>query len=128
MALYDFTSNVLSAASVGNPPPTDTVLSAFGVNTISLSSAHIGLAFNPVSTLTTSLCSLNAFGSVFRIDRAYHNSIFALILPERRYTVFTYQSSFGTVPLSSVAVGSLSSPIQDVTTPESLRLRLLGYI
>jgi hypothetical protein len=25
-------------------------------------------------------------------------------------------------------VGSLSSPIQDVTTPEFIRLRLLGYI
>jgi hypothetical protein len=128
MALYNFNSNVLSAASVGNPPPTGTVLSAFGVNTISLSSAHIGLAFNSISTLANSLCSLNAFGSVFRIDRAYHNSIFALILPARRYTVFTYQSAYGIVPLSSVAVGSLSSPIQDVTTPEFIRLRLLGYI
>lgn len=124
MALYDFTSNVLSAASVGNPPPTHTVLSASGVNTISLSAVHDGLAFNPVSTLTGLLCSVTAYGSVFRIDRAYNNSVFALMTSDRNYTVFTYQSAYGVVPLSSVALSST----KEVTTPESLRLRLLGYI
>ena len=124
MALYDFTSNVLSAASVGNPPPTHTVLSASGVNMISLSAVHDGLAFNSISTLLSSLCSLTVNGSVFRIDRAYNNSVFALMTSDRNYTVFTYQSAFATVPLSSVALSST----KEVTTPESLRLRLLGYI
>lgn len=124
MALYNFTSNVLSAASVGTPPPTHTVLSAFGVNTLSLSAVYDGLAFNPPSTLTGLLCSLTVNGSVFRIDRAYNNSALALMTSDRNYTVFTYQSAYATVPLSSVALSST----KEVTTPESLRLRLLGYI
>jgi hypothetical protein len=124
MALYTFNTNLLSAASVGNPPPTNTVLSAAGVNTISLSSAHIGIAFNPISTLTSTLCSVTVYGSVFRINSAYNNSTFALVLPNRTYTVFTYQSAFGTVPLSSVAFTATT----DVSTPEQRRLRLLGYI
>lgn len=124
MALYTFTSNVLSAVSVGNPPPTDTLLSAFGVNTISLSSAHIGLAFNPVSTLFGSLCSLTVYGSVFRIDRAYNNTQMALILPDRTYTVFTYQSAFADTRLSAVAL----SATKEVSTPEQRRLYTLGYI
>jgi hypothetical protein len=123
MALYNFTSNVLSAASVGNPPPTHTVLSAAGVNTISLSSVFDGLAFNPVSPLTTTLTTLTVFGSVFRIDTAYDNSVFALMRSDRTYTVFTYQSAYAATPLSAVAL----SATKEVTTPESLRLRLLGY-
>ena len=126
MALYNFTSNVLSAASVGNPPPTHTVLSAAGVNTISLSSVFDGLAFNalPTSSLTSLLCSVTVYGSVFRIDRAYNNSVFALMRSDRVYTVFTYQSAYAATPLSAV----LLSATKEVTTPESLRLRLLGYI
>jgi len=126
MSLYTFNSNVLSAASVGNPPPTHTTLSASGVNTISLSSIHDGLAFNalPNSSLTSTLCSLTVNGSVFIINSAYNNSVFALTTSDRSYTVFTYQSSFPTTPLSAV----LLSATKEVTTPESLRLRLLGYI
>lgn len=124
MALYTFTSNVLSAASVGNPRPTHTVLSAFGVNTISLSSVYDGLAFNPVTPLTTTLTTLTFNGSVFRIDTAYNNSVFALMTSDRIYTVFRYQSAFGTPPLSA----QLLSATKEVFTPESLRLRLLGYI
>lgn len=124
MALYNFTSNVLSAASVGNPPPTHTVLSAAGVNTISLSSVFDGLAFNPITPLLSSLTTVTVYGSVFRIDTAYNNSVFALMRSDRTYTVFTYQSALATVPLSSVAL----SATKEVTTPESLRLRLLGYI
>jgi hypothetical protein len=128
MALYNFTSNVLSAASVGTPPPTHTVLSATGVNTISLSSVFDGLAFNALTntSLVSSLCALTVLGSVFRIDRAYHNSVFALMTSDRTYTVFTYQSSFATVPVSAFALSGV--PTKEVTTPESLRLRLLGYI
>jgi hypothetical protein len=126
MALYTFTSNVLSAASVGNPPPTHTVLSAAGVNTISLSSVYDGLAFNalPESSLTSTLCSLTVNGSVFRINSAYNNSPFALMTSDRTYTVFTYQSALATTQLSAV----LLSATKEVVTPESLRLRLLGYI
>jgi hypothetical protein len=125
MALFNFNSNVLSAASVGNPPPTHTVLSAAGVNTISLSSVFDGLAFNALTntSLVSSLCSVTVLGSVFRIDRAYHNSVFALMRSDRTYTVFTYQSAFAATPLSAV----LLSATKEVTTPESLRLRLLGY-
>lgn len=125
MALYNFTSNVLSAASVGNPPPTHTVLSAAGVNTISLSSVFDGLAFNelPASSLTSTLCSLTVFGSVFKINSAYNNAVFALMTSDRTYTVFTYQSAYAATPLSAV----LLSATKEVTTPESLRLRLLGY-
>lgn len=124
MALYTFNTNLLSAASVGNPPPTHTVLSAAGVNTISLSSVYDGLAFNSISTLTNQLCSLTVYGSVFRIDTAYNNSVFALMTSDRNYTVFTYQSAFATVPLSSVAF----TATKEVSTPEQRRLRLLGYI
>lgn len=124
MALYTFNTNLLSAASVGNPIPTNAVLSASGVNTISLSSAHIGIAFNSISTLLSSLCSVTVYGSVFRIDRAYNNSTFALILPNRTYTVFTYQSAYATVPLSAVAY----SETKEVSTPEQRRLYVLGYI
>ncbi len=126
MALFNFNSNVLSAASVGNPPPTHTVLSAAGVNTISLSSVFDGLAFNalPTSSLTSTLCSLTVFGSVFRINSAYNNAVFALMRSDRVYTVFTYQSAYAATPLSAVAL----SATKEVTTPESLRLRLLGYI
>jgi hypothetical protein len=124
MALYNFTSNVLSAASVGNPPPTHTVLSAAGVNTISLSSVFDGLAFNARTPLLSTLTTLTVFGSVFRIDTAYNNTVFALMRSDRTYTVFTYQSAYAATPLSAVAL----SATKEVTTPESLRLRLLGYI
>ena len=89
MALYNFTSNVLSAASVGTPPPTHTVLSAAGVNTISLSSVFDGLAFNPITPLLSSLNTVTVYGSVFRIDAVYNNSVFALMRSDRTYTVFT---------------------------------------
>jgi hypothetical protein len=124
MALYNFTSNVLSAALVGNPPPTHTVLSAAGVNTISLSSVFDGLAFNARTPLLSTLTTLTVFGSVFRIDTAYNNTVFALMRSDRTYTVFTYQSAYAATPLSAVAL----SATKEVTTPESLRLRLLGYI
>jgi hypothetical protein len=65
------------------------------------------------------------FGSVFRINSAYNNAVFALMTSDRTYTVFTYQSSFATVPLSSVALSGRTT--KEATTPESLRLRLLGY-
>jgi hypothetical protein len=63
------------------------------------------------------------FGSVFRINSAYNNSVFALMRSDRVYTVFTYQSAYAATPLSAVAL----SATKEVTTPESLRLRLLGY-
>lgn len=120
MALYTFNSNVLSAASVGNPTPTNTILSANGVNTISLSSVHLGLAFNPISTEFGSLCNLTVNGSVFRIDRNYHQSIFALVGSDRNYTAFQYLSTSSTV-------ASLTAT-KDISTPEQRRLYTLGYI
>lgn len=150
MSIYDFNSNVLSAAKIGSPVPTNATLSAVGVsylsgasvlvNTrqvgiVSLSGNDIGLAFNSTefsigtTVNTVSAFSLTAYpsvtvnvlGSVFNIPNSLHNTQFAIIDPNRTYSVFTWLSSTTTVQLSDISVTS------NVATPEFRRLRLLGY-
>lgn len=125
MALYSFTSSLLSSSSTNNnPAPVTTTLSADGINTISLSAPVDGIVYNPVSTLNSQLSSLTVNGCVFSIDTAYSGSVMALVdVPTRTYTVFTYNSAYSTVPLSAVAYASTT----DISTKNQRRLRLLGY-
>jgi hypothetical protein len=150
MSIYSFNSNVLSAAKNGNPPITNASLSSTGVTyvsgnsvqvasrnvgIVSLSSDDVGLIFNPVefsigtTVNTTSAFSLtsypsvtvNVLGSVFNIPNALHNTQIAVVNSDRTYSVFTWLSSTTTVRLSDISLTS------NVSSPESRRMRLLGY-
>lgn len=124
MALYTFTTNLLSAALVGTPTPTGTSLSANGVGVVSISSTHTGVAFNAVSgSLTDRYTTIRIYGSVINIDTAYTGTPFALIAPDRSYTVFTYQSAIAAPPLSAISYTST----KDVSTPDQRRKWVLGY-
>jgi hypothetical protein len=123
MALYSFTSALLSS-SASNPAPVTSSLSGSGVNIISLSAPVDAIVFNPVTTLNSVLSSCTINGCVLAIDTAYSGSVMALAdVPTRTYTVFTYNSAYTAVPLSAVAYASTT----DISTSDQRRLRLLGY-
>ena len=121
---YVFSSSVLSAAKTPTPAATFS-LSANGINTISLSTNDVGLAYNALTTLSTVLSTLTVNGSVFAIDTAYSCQQMALVtLPVNNmstYTVLTYLSSLATTPVSSYDV------TPQVSTPGTRRKWLLGY-
>lgn len=122
MPRYDFNTILLSAQKTGNPPVTNALLSSNGVNVISLNSADKGIAFNRLTTLSNTLCSLNAFGSIFLIDKNYNGSPMA-IANNFTYTYFTYASSFNILTTSLAASGNSV----DIWEPNKSRLHLLGY-
>ena len=122
---YTYSVNLLSAEATGYPNQIGCVLSANGVNIISLSSVDQGIAFNPVSTLNGVLSTVTVTGSVFKIDTAYDQSDMALIkvlTPDiiEYYTRFTY--------LSTTVTATPSAAIIDVSTQDMRRMRHLGYI
>lgn len=121
---YTFSNSVLSAAKTPTPSASLS-LSANGINTISLSTNDVGLAYNALTTLSGVLSTLRVNGSVFRIDTAYSGQPMALVtLPVNNmstYTVFTYLSALATTPVSAYDVTT------QVSTAESRRLRNLGY-
>jgi hypothetical protein len=123
MALYTFNTNLLSAEKIGNPVPTNAVLSGSGVNTISLSSNAEGITFDALTTLNDYLSTVNMFGSVYRIDTAYHNKQLAIVNTDNTYTVFTHNSATAVTPVSAI----VESGIVSVSTPEHRRMRHLGY-
>jgi hypothetical protein len=123
---YSFSVSLLSAQKTGNPSLIGTTLSAFGVNTISLSTLDKGIAFNPISPLLSSTVSMSIEGSTFVVDKVYHNSIMALVkVPVNNlvtYTVFTQNSAYSIVPLSAISSGR-----SDVQDANGRRLWTLGY-
>lgn len=124
---YSFTTTLLSAQKTGSPNLIGTVLSAFGVNTISLSTNDKGIAFNPITPLLNSTTSATIQGSVFTIDKAYHNSQLALVkVPINNistYTIYTHNSSLLVAPASALTVGET-----DVIDQDGRRKWILGYI
>lgn len=121
---YTFSSAVLSAAKSMTPIQTLS-LSADGINTISLSTNDVGLAYNSLTTLSGRLSTLTVDGSVFRIDNAYSTQEMALVKTIsnnlQTFTVFTYLSSLATTPVSAYNITT------QVSTPNHRRLRHLGY-
>lgn len=120
MAIYSFDTILLSAAKATNPPLIGTALSANGVNVISLSTGHVGIAFNTIAPLVGATVTLNVAGSVFVIDRAYSGSPLAIV-NEGGFTTFPFLSTVLTVPGSAFSFGD------GVSTPDSRRKRHLGY-
>lgn len=116
---------LLSAEKTGNPPITDSSivsLSANGVNTISLSTDDVGIAFDAESTLNGALSNSNIQGSVYRIDTAYDGKEMALVKTDGTYSTFTYDVNHSTQPLSSFTNDNV-----DVSTVNTRRLYLYGY-
>lgn len=146
---YTFQTELLSASKTGSPQLFGTTLSAVAVTFLSgdnvtvatqqavvvaLSGDDAGLAFNPVTytiptqSLSTfsinnySIVTLNVNGSVFRIPGIAAPADFALIEnANNNYTVFSWVSS-----VTMIASSAISSDTQ-VSTPNTRRLRLLGY-
>lgn len=148
MALYTFTTNLLSAQKTGSPNLIGTSLSGTGVyflsgNSVvfqtqqvvvrSLSTTDVGIAFNPVyvtiaptalSTFNLSsypLSTVNVLGSVFTIPTLLGNSTFGVAKTNSGFSVFPWLSTTSTVLLSS-----LSAEL-NVSTTNTRRLRILGY-
>lgn len=117
--LYTFNSSVLSAGKFSSPPQANLTLSAFGVNTISLSGPVMGVAFNSRTPLTTQLVSVTVLGSVFRIDWAYHGNTMLAIIPTTGNLAFHFLSSSSTV--------AAASAVTEYSNPEQQRRRYLGY-
>ena len=85
-------------------------------------SAYAGLAFNSMATTyaTSAIQAATIQGCSLRIAKAYNNTSFALIKPDRSVTLFTFLSA-------STAQTPISASL-DYTTPELRRLAVLGYV
>lgn len=146
MPIYTFTTNLLSAQKTGNPNLANTTLSGVGVRFLSgnnvefanlqvvvrnLDTEHAGIAYTPID-ITVSANSLSTFSlsaqsitnvfvgnAFFRIPALLTGSPIALINTNNTYSIFQYVS--GTSSYSSLTA------TLDVTTPNSRRLRSLGY-
>jgi hypothetical protein len=125
--IYTFDSALLSSQKLGSPqPPSSSYpLSGKGVNTISLSTQDIGISFNEKSDLSGVLINCTVQGSLFRIDRVYHQSQMVLLKGVALSSVGT-GTIFQFVSSGSVGVG-LSAGYRDFTTPETRRKTLYGY-
>ena len=146
MPIYTFTTNLLSAQKLGSPTLANTTLSGVGVRflsgnnvefanqqvvVVSLSTTDVGIAYTPIditvsaNSLSTfslaaqSVITVNALGSVFRIPALLTGSPIALIETNGTYTTFQFVS--GTTTYTSLTA------TVDVSTPNSRRLRVLGY-
>lgn len=148
MATYSFSTELLSAQKTGNPNLSNTTLSGVGVYflsgasvpftsqnvvVVSLSTEHVGIAFNPVY-LTVGATSLSTFnltayppsditvaGSVFTIPNLLTTSTMAVIKTNGTTSLFAHNSAYTTTPLSSFSFD------YNVSTPNTRRLRYLGY-
>lgn len=150
MALYSFTTNLLSAEKTGSPNLIGTSLSGVGVTFLSgssvivatqsvvvqsLSTNDVGIAFNPTTvnvgtTVNTAssfklssypLSTVNVQGSVFTIPTQLGNNSFGIVKVNNGVTVFPWLSTTATV-----ATSSLSTEL-NVSTANTRRLRILGY-
>jgi hypothetical protein len=123
---YSFNTTLLSAQKTGSPVLIGTLLSAFGVNVISLSTNDKGIAFNAVTPLLSTLTNVTIQGSVFRIDTAYQGASMALVkVPENNvstYTTYIHNSALTVAPVSAISVGET-----DVIDVDGRRKWLLGY-
>lgn len=121
--IYTFNTQLLSGAKSVTPIiATAYPLSANGVNVITLSSAAVGIAFNKIDTLASSLIDVTVEGNTFRIDMVYDGQQMALI-NNNTYTIFQFASA-GSAGSAAVA---LSTNYLDVSDPNKRRLRHLGY-
>lgn len=122
---YSFDTILLSAQKTGSPNLIGPQLSAFGVNTISLSTYDKGIAFNKLTPIG-STTSATIQGSVFVIDKVYHGSTLALAkTPSNNvssYTIYIHNSALAVAPVSAFTVGET-----DVIDADSRRKYLLGY-
>lgn len=148
---YTFQTNLLSAEKMGVPFMTGTALSsnavtflsgnnvAFATQTlgiVSLSSSDAGITFTPVQITVAPgdlatfnianypIVTVNVLGSIFNIPSALNGSNLAIVKsdPNRVYTMFSWLS--GTTTVLSNAL----TTVKDVSTANSRRLRLYGYM
>jgi len=126
--IYTFDTILLSANKLGFPQriAADLSLSARGVNVMTLSTNDVGIAFNAIQTTSGVLIDCNVQGSTFKIDRNYHQSRMVLVKGVQLSaaglgTIFQFVSTGGTISTG------LSTNYRDFTTPETRRMRHLGY-
>lgn len=124
---YSFNTVLLSAQKTGFPNLIGTALSGSGVNIISLSTNDVGIAFNAITPLNSTLTNVTLQGSVFRIDTAYQGAIMGLVkAPSNNietYTIYIHNSALTTAPASAFTVGET-----DVVDANDRRKWVLGYI
>lgn len=95
-------------------------LSARGVAYIS-GAPNTVLTFEPAgATLTGLLVNITANGANITVDRAYHNTLFAIISSDRSSSIFTCTTA--------TTVQSVGSNGFESVTPEVRRLASLGYL
>lgn len=120
--IYTFDTVLLSAAKTGYPNLVTTSLSGNGVGVVSLSTNDVGIAFSSITPLGGVYFTTNVAGSIFNIDTAYSGQTMALVGPNGFYTTFTFLSTDAVTNPASFAT------TVDVSTPDSRRKYLLGYI
>lgn len=130
---YIFNTTLLSAILCGNPPPTNTSLSANGITLTSLGSAYKGVSFQSTSALLLTSTQVTIDNTVLQVDWSYAGSTFALVnLPVNNvqfYSIFPI-SNYATLSASAtltLATSSLSTST-DVFDPERRRKWLYGYV
>lgn len=126
---YSFDTILLSAQKYSNPPLVGAALSANGVNVISLSHPDVGVAFNKKTTLNNYLSTFTLYGTVLRIDTAYHNTPITLVKAPvnniTSYVVVPYLSTSSNVTAQSLTAVVTTT---DVSNPQVRRKYLLGYM
>ena len=122
MASYIFDTELLSAAKTGNPPLTDTTLSAYGIRVVSLSTDDVGIAFNRQSTLNSVLSTITIQGSVFYIDTAYLRETVAVIKTDNTFSIVLSAAN------NATAIPNSTATVENVSTVNRRRLWHMGYI
>lgn len=120
--IYTFNTSLLSAAKELTPTA-NALLSANGVNVLTLSAVTLGILFNRNATPSGVVIPTTVEGNTFSIDRIYDGTQMALINASRLYTIFQFASA-GSAGSAAVA---LSTNYTDVSTPGRRRKRYLGY-
>lgn len=122
MASYIFDTELLSAVKTGNPPLTDTTLSAYGIKVVSLSTNDAGIAFNRQSTLNSVLSTITIQGSVFYIDTAYLRETVAVIKTDNTFSIVLSAANSATATPASTAT------LEGVSTVNRRRMWHMGYV
>jgi hypothetical protein len=115
--------NIVANPDVTTPSNLSVTLTSNNVIVHTLGTNVYGVAFPDIASYSgsSSLISI-ATNTRLKINNAYNGTTFALIYKDRSSTTFTVVTAAGGYNAQSLATTSF-----DVTTPENLRLRNLGY-
>jgi hypothetical protein len=116
--------NIVANPDVTTPSNLSVTLTSNNVIVHTLGTNVYGVAFPAIASYSgsSSLISI-ATNTRLKINNAYNGTTFALIYNDRSSTTFTVVTANG----GAYNAQSLATTSFDVTTPEDLRLRNLGY-